>query len=141
MRCPTSGSIYSVNEGNWRYWDEPTRKYVDRCKNPPSGKPKSLRYVGSMVADVHRTLLYGGIFMYPSDSKTKQGKLRLLYEGSPMAFIIENAGGKATTGLERVLDIIPNKIHQRTPIFLGSSKDVEEVESLYLESRKTKSKL
>ena len=91
-----------------------------------------MRYIGSMVADVHRTLLYGGIFCYPGDKKSPNGKLRLLYECNPMAFIIEQAGGKATTGTKRILDIMPTKIHERAPIFCGSKEDVELVEALYV---------
>ncbi|KAH9324972.1 hypothetical protein KI387_005150, partial [Taxus chinensis] len=131
-KVPNKGKIYSINEGNAKNWDEPTKKYVERCKFPEDGSsPKSLRYIGSMVADVHRTLLYGGIFMYPADKKSPNGKLRTLYEVFPMSFIMEQAGGQAFTGTERALDIIPTKIHQRSPIFLGSFDDVEEVKSLY----------
>jgi len=135
MRVPEVGKIYSINEGNSVTWDEPTKQYVENCKRPKNKgeKPKSLRYVGSMVADVHRTLLYGGIFMYPGDSKSPDGKLRLLYEGGPMAFLMEQAGGAATTGTQRILDIVPTSIHQRTPVFLGSKKDVEEIERAYKE--------
>ncbi|CAG8735707.1 13005_t:CDS:1, partial [Dentiscutata heterogama] len=108
------------------------QEYFHSLKFPPEGKnPYSARYIGSMVADVHRTLLYGGIFAYPDDKKSKNGKLRLLYECSPMAFLAEQAGGKATTGLKRVLDVVPENIHSRCPIFLGSKDDVEDVERLY----------
>jgi fructose-1,6-bisphosphatase I len=128
--------IYSVNEGNSIYWDAPTKKYIDSLKNPPAGKkPYSLRYVGSMVADVHRTLIYGGIFMYPGDKNSPSGKLRLLYEANPMAMVIEQAGGKATTGTQRILDIQPAEIHQRVPVFLGSKQDVEELEKFYQENQ------
>jgi len=119
-------TIYSANEGNWRYWPEAVRSFVNRVKH--AEKPYSARYVGSMVADVHRTLLYGGIFMYPADSKTKNGKLRLLYEANPMSMIIEQAGGKSVTGNKecmRVLDIVPESIHQRTGIFLGCKRDID----------------
>jgi fructose-1,6-bisphosphatase I len=132
IKIPTRGKIYSVNEGNAKYWDEPCIEYFNSLKFPPEGKnPYSARYIGSMVADVHRTLLYGGIFAYPADKKSKNGKLRVLYECFPMAFLIEHAGGKATTGKERVLDITPQKIHDRCPIFLGSKDDVEDVEKIY----------
>jgi len=134
LSIPPQGKIYSINEGNAQYWDPPTKKYVEECKFPGgNGKPKSARYVGSMVADVHRTILYGGIFAYPSDSKTKNGKLRLLYECFPMAYLVEHAQGRAVTGRERILDILPTDIHERRPIFLGSAKDVERVERLYNE--------
>ena len=125
-------TVYSVNEGNARYWDAPTTAFVNSMKNK-EGKPYSLRYVGSMVSDVHRTLLYGGIFMYPSDSKSKNGKLRLLYEGNPMSMLCEQAGGAATDGRTRILDKIPSGIHCRTPIFIGCKRDVEVIEKLYAE--------
>jgi len=128
IRIPARGKIYSVNEGHSAYWDEPTKKYVEYLKSPEAG-PYKARYIGSMVADVHRTLLYGGIFMHPRDfrrDKTKgQGKLRLLYEASPMAFLVEQAGGLATTGEENILDIQPTDLHQRVPVILGSPEDVK----------------
>jgi fructose-1,6-bisphosphatase I len=129
---PKKHSIYSINEGNEAFWDEPVQKYVKSKKYPEKGgKVYSLRYIGSMVADVHRTLLYGGIFMYPADSKSPEGKLRLIYECNPLSYVIESAGGKSTTGKERVLDIKPTKIHQKCPIIMGSVCDVEDVEKLY----------
>ncbi|KAJ4966592.1 hypothetical protein NE237_018441 [Protea cynaroides] len=132
IKIPKKGKIYSVNEGNAKYWDGPTAKYVEKCKFPKDGSlSKSLRYVGSMVADVHRTLLYGGIFLYPGDKKSPNGKLRVLYEVFPMAFLMEKAGGQAFTGKQRALDLVPKKIHDRSPIFLGSYDDVEEVKALY----------
>ncbi|CAF2095993.1 BnaA05g10520D [Brassica napus] len=132
IKIPKKGNIYSVNEGNAQNWDGPTTKYVERCKYPKDGSPaKSLRYVGSMVADVHRTLLYGGIFLYPADKKSPNGKLRVLYEVFPMAFLMEQAGGQAFTGKKRALDLVPKKIHERSPIFLGSYDDVEEIKALY----------
>ncbi|CAN1234985.1 Fructose-1,6-bisphosphatase, cytosolic [Linum perenne] len=103
IKIPKKGKIYSVNEGNAKNWDGPTAKYVESCKYPKDGSsPKSLRYIGSMVADVHRTLLYGGIFMYPADKKSPSGKLRVLYEVFPMSFLMEQAGGQSFTGKERV---------------------------------------
>lgn len=103
IKIPKKGKIYSVNEGNAKNWDGPTSKYVESCKFPTDGSsPKSLRYIGSMVADVHRTLLYGGIFLYPADKKSPNGKLRVLYEVFPMSFLMEQAGGQAFTGKERV---------------------------------------
>jgi fructose-1,6-bisphosphatase I len=119
-----SKKIYSINEGNASTFNAAVTEYLEKVK---SGKPKpySARYVGSMVADVHRTLLYGGIFMYPG------GKLRVLYECFPMAFIMEQAGGKASTGSSRILDHQPTKLHERAPIFLGSKEEVEIIEELY----------
>jgi fructose-1,6-bisphosphatase I len=134
MQCPKKGAIYSINEGNAQYWDEPITKYVHSKKFPEKGKKAySLRYIGSMVADVHRTLLYGGVFMYPGDKRAPEGKLRVLYEVFPMSFIMEKAGGKSTTGKKRILEITPKKIHERSPIILGSAEDVEEIEALYKE--------
>ena len=115
--------IYSINEGNSKYWYPQVTNFVSRVKN--ADKPYSARYVGSMVSDVHRTLLYGGIFMYPADTKTKDGKLRLLYEANPMSMIMEQAGGMATSGTGRILDIQPTSIHQRVPIFIGCKRDVQ----------------
>jgi fructose-1,6-bisphosphatase I len=130
IRIPKRKNIYSINEGYAKYWYPNLAKYVEKIKNPANEKQVySLRYVGSMVADVHRTLLYGGIFMYPPDTRSPEGKLRLLYEANPMAFILEQAGGKATTGKERILDIQPTNIHQRVPVFLGSVENMEELET------------
>jgi fructose-1,6-bisphosphatase I len=129
---PKRNPIYSINEGNEAFWDEAIRSYVISKKHPEKGgKVYSLRYIGSMVADVHRTLLYGGIFMYPTDSKSPEGKLRLIYECNPLSYVIESAGGKSFTGKERVLDIKPTKIHQKCGIIMGSLNDVEDVEKLY----------
>lgn len=127
IRIPEKGKLYSVNESNSANWDQPTRDWVDRCKQ----QGKSSRYGGSMVGDVHRVLLYGGVFAYPADKKSPQGKLRLLYECNPMSFIIEQAGGKSTTGHQRVLDVTPRALHQRCPIFCGSKSDVEEIEAMF----------
>ncbi len=134
IRIPKRGQIYSVNEGNYPYWSDGVQKYVNYIKkrDASTGRPYSSRYIGSMVADMHRTLLYGGIFMYPKDRKdpTKPvGKLRLLYECAPMAFLTEQAGGAATTGREPILDVRPTDLHQRVPFFAGSLEDVAEVES------------
>ncbi|KAI0054077.1 fructose-1,6-bisphosphatase [Auriscalpium vulgare] len=132
IKIPSRGKIYSFNEGNSMYFDTPTVNYLNSIKYPPAGKsPYSARYIGSMVADVHRTLLYGGIFGYPTDKKSKKGKLRLLYEAFPMAFLTEQAGGLATTGTKRVLDIEPTSIHERTGIYLGSKDDVADVIKFY----------
>ncbi|KAH9691693.1 Fructose-1,6-bisphosphatase [Citrus sinensis] len=137
IKIPKKGKIYSVNEGNAKNWDGPTAKYVEKCKFPKDGSsPKSLRYIGSMVADVHRTLLYGGIFMYPRDKKSPNGKLRVLYEVFPMSFLMEQAGGQSFTGKQRALDLVPKKIHERSPIFLGSYDDVEEIKALYAAEEK-----
>ena len=129
IKTPTKGKIYSANEGNSKFWDEGTKKYIDYLKENDSAtdRPYSLRYIGSLVADFHRNLLYGGIFLYPLDYKDPnkpKGKLRLLYEASPLAFIVEQAGGMATTGNEDIVDIIPTELHQRVPLIIGSREDV-----------------
>ena len=131
LSIPERGKIYSVNEGNQKYWSAACIEYFGKLKALDVGdsKPYSARYVGSMVSDVHRTLLYGGIFAYPADSKSPNGKLRLLYECFPMAFVVEQAGGLATTGSQRILDIVPSSIHQRSPIVLGSRLDVLDFEA------------
>ncbi|RPD66351.1 fructose-1,6-bisphosphatase [Lentinus tigrinus ALCF2SS1-7] len=137
IKIPPRGKIYSFNEGNSMYFHEPVLKYLNSIKYPANGKPYSARYIGSMVADVHRTLLYGGIFGYPDDKKSKRGKLRLLYEAFPMAFLTEQAGGIATTGTKRILDIVPTSIHERCPVFLGSREDVQDLMKFYQEAEKT----
>ncbi|MBN1447750.1 MAG: class 1 fructose-bisphosphatase [Bacteroidetes bacterium] len=126
MRIPKKGNIYSVNEGNRLFWDEGFRRYIEylQASDSTDGRPYKSRYVGSMVADVHRTILYGGIFAYPGDRQNPQGKLRLMYEANPMAFLVEKAGGRATDGSRRILEIVPTDVHQRVPVFLGSFEDV-----------------
>jgi len=134
ITIPPRGKIYSFNEGNSMYFHPPVTAYLKSIKYPqPPKTPYSARYIGSMVADVHRTLLYGGIFGYPNDKKSKNGKLRLLYEAFPMAFLTEQAGGIATTGTKRILDIVPTSIHERCPVFLGSRDDVLDVIKFYKE--------
>ncbi len=130
IKIPAKGKIYSANEGNYNYWSEGAKKYIDYVKqvDKATGRPYSARYIGSLVADFHRNLIYGGIFLYPMDYKDPakpKGKLRLLYEASPMAFIVEQAGGDASTGAEKILDIVPTGLHQRVPLIVGSKEDVE----------------
>jgi fructose-1,6-bisphosphatase I len=127
MKVPARGKIYSINEGYAHTWDDAIKEYVESRKSPPNGKPYGARYIGSMVADVHRTLKYGGIFMYPATKDAPSGKLRLLYECNPMSFIMEQAGGTASDGKDPILDIQPTKLHERSPIFLGSKDDVADV--------------
>lgn len=133
MRIPERGSIYSVNEGYSRYWDDATKDVVDWFHNTESvdGKPFTARYVGALVADFHRTLLRGGIYLYPAEKRKPEGKLRLMCEANPLAFLAEQAGGMATDGRNRILDKIPTKLHERTPLFIGSRKDVEKVNEIY----------
>lgn len=136
IRIPSQGSIYSINEGNSSFWNEGTRKYVESLKTPQTGQGHSysLRYIGSLVADFHRNLLHGGIFLYPAsykDPHRPKAKLRLLYEANPLAFIVEDAGGKASTGQQRILDIRPTSLHQTVPLAIGSAKDVELYEKFF----------
>jgi len=128
IQCPASGKIYSVNHGNYFKYEKPVQDYITCCqkKTADTGGPYTNRYIGSMVADVHRTLIKGGIFMYPGSTGKPAGKLRLMYECNPFAFIVEVAGGKATNGVQRILDIQPEHLHQRTPIFIGSENMVQE---------------
>jgi len=130
IKCPPSGKIYSVNHGNFFQYIEGVKNYIDICqkKTKATGGPYTQRYIGSMVADVHRNLIKGGIFMYPGTIDKPKGKLRLLYECNPFAFIVEVAGGKATDGKQRILDIQPTELHQRTPMFIGSSEMMGELE-------------
>lgn len=130
IRIPKKGRIYSINEGNYKYWHPGLKKYIKWLQEEDfeTERPYSSRYIGSMVADVHRTLFYGGIFMYPQDSRNPNGKLRLMYECNPMSMIVEAAGGRATNGKKRILEIDPESLHQRTPIFIGSVDDVNLVE-------------
>jgi fructose-1,6-bisphosphatase I len=122
---PRVGMYYSVNESNFGRWDRPVQAAVRGLKgDAPDLNPKNSRYVGSLVADFHRNLIAGGIFLYPADTRNPQGKLRLLYEASPMAFIAEQAEGSGTDGVNRILDIIPHSLHQRTPLVIGSREDV-----------------
>ncbi|MCS7081457.1 MAG: class 1 fructose-bisphosphatase [Bacteroidetes bacterium] len=130
IQIPKRGKIYSTNQGYFRFWEAGMRQYIQYLQeeDKATGRPYSLRYIGTLVADVHRTLLYGGIFLYPASSKDPKGKLRLMYEANPMAFIIEQAGGRASDGFRRILDIEPRSLHERTPLILGSEEDVREAE-------------
>ncbi len=128
IRIPDPGQrIYSCNEGNYSRWSEEQRRLVDHLKGADGENPKpfSSRYIGSLVGDFHRNLLYGGLFMYPADSKSPNGKLRLLYEAAPLAMIAEHAGGAATDGERRIMEIQPDRLHQRVPLFIGSKEYVE----------------
>jgi fructose-1,6-bisphosphatase I len=130
ISIPRRGNIYSANESYSPQWAPDVRRYLDhlRERDKATGRPYTARYIGSLVADFHRNLLKGGIFLYPADAKSQNGKLRLLYEAAPLAFIIEQAGGRASTGRERILDLLPAELHQRVPLFIGSPEDVEEAE-------------
>ncbi|WP_374344278.1 class 1 fructose-bisphosphatase [Azonexus sp.] len=132
VQIPADTKEFAINMSNRRFWEAPVRRYVDEMvagREGPLGKDYNMRWVASMVADVHRIMTRGGIFMYPMDEKVrdKGGKLRLMYEANPMAFLVEQAGGAATTGRQRILEITPDKLHQRVPVILGSKNEVDRV--------------
>jgi len=131
MRFPEISNIYSINEGNYIYFPEAVKQYIKYCQqdDESSGRPYTSRYIGSLVADFHRNLIKGGIFLYPGTKKMPDGKLRLLYECNPIAFLAEQAGGKASNGFKRIMEINPQTLHQRAPLFVGSRRMVEKVES------------
>lgn len=130
MQIPKIGKIYSINEGNYVHFPQGVKDYIKYCQmeDKATNRPYSSRYIGSAVADFHRNMLKGGIFIYPATATSPKGKLRLLYECNPLAFLVEQAGGKATDGFNRILDIKPTSLHQRTPLFIGSSEMVEKAE-------------
>ncbi|MEO8852506.1 MAG: class 1 fructose-bisphosphatase [Ginsengibacter sp.] len=130
IKCPENGKMYSVNHGNFFEFSDEIKKYITICqkKNKSNGGPYTQRYIGSMVSDVHRNLIRGGIFLYPGTKHKPNGKLRLLYECNPLAYMVEIAGGKATDGEQRILEKVPTELHQRTPFFIGSLKMMEELE-------------
>lgn len=132
MKTPETGAIYSINEGNYPHFTRGVKDYIKYCQvnDKETNRPYSTRYIGSLVADFHRNLIKGGIYIYPSTMKSPKGKLRLLYECNPLAFIIEQAGGKASDGITRILDLQPESLHQRTPLFIGSKQMVEKAEEL-----------
>jgi fructose-1,6-bisphosphatase I len=137
IKTPNKGSIFSVNEGNLKEFPEGVIKYIDHCKgeNKEEKRPYSARYIGSLIADFHRNLLKGGIYMYPPTVKAPNGKLRLLYECNPMAFLVEQAGGKAHSGTQRIMEIQPETFHQRVPVFIGSGEMVDHVISMMNENK------
>jgi len=136
MRIPEDTQEFAINASNQRHWEAPVQRYISEClagKEGPRGKDFNMRWVASMVADVHRIVTRGGVFMYPLDAKTMKqgGKLRLLYEANPMSFIVEQAGGASSTGRERILDVQPGKLHQRVPVIMGSKNEVERIVSYH----------
>ena len=136
MRIPEDTKEFAINMSNMRHWDEPVKRYIDEClagQTGPRGKDFNMRWIASMVADVHRILTRGGVFLYPWDKREpgKPGKLRLMYEANPMGWIVEQAGGAASTGTQRILDIEPNQLHQRVSVILGSKNEVERAASYF----------
>ncbi|MFV5697335.1 class 1 fructose-bisphosphatase [Flavobacterium sp. ZT3R17] len=128
MKFPIDGTIYSVNEGNYIHFPQGVKDYIKYCQSEEEDRPYTSRYIGSLVSDIHRNMIKGGIYLYPTSFKASKGKLRLLYECNPMAFIVEQAGGKASDGFSRVMEILPTALHERTPFFCGSYNMVEKVE-------------
>ncbi len=138
LRIPEATSEYAINAANRRFWEPPVARYVDECKagrEGPRGRDFNTRWVASLVADVHRILMRGGVYLYPRDQKpaNREGRLRLMYEGNPMAFLVEQAGGLASTGRGRIMDVEPLKLHQRVPIIVGSREEVERLERYHAE--------
>ena len=138
MQIPPRGATYSVNEGLARTWEPPIRRFIESLRDHPAGgRPYSLRYVGALVADLHRTLCDGGVYLYPAaastDPRKRTGKLRLMYEAAPLALVTEQAGGRASTGTERILDVTPTSVHQRVPLIIGSPHEVSQVEAFMAE--------
>lgn len=136
MRIPEAASEFAINASNQRFWEPPVRRYVDEClagRSGPRRKDYNMRWVASAVAELHRILTRGGVFLYPRDSKDPQraGRLRLLYEAAPMAMLVEEAGGRASTGRQRILDVVPDGLHQRIPLVFGAAEEVERVERLH----------
>jgi fructose-1,6-bisphosphatase I len=135
IKTPDAGSIYSVNEGNYIYFPQGVKNYIKFCqeKDESTGRPYNSRYIGSLVSDFHRNLLLGGIFLYPQNKTNPKGKLRIVYECNPIAFIAEEAGGIASDGKNRILDLVPSSLHQRSPFYVGSSLMVKKIEDLLAE--------
>lgn len=128
MKYPEKGNIYSINEGNYVHFPQGVKDYIKYCQSEEGDRPYTSRYIGSLVSDFHRNMIKGGIYLYPTTSKTPSGKLRLLYECNPMAFIAEQAGGKASDGYKRIMEIQPSALHQRVPFFCGNKEMVEKAE-------------
>lgn len=135
MRFPRDGSIYSVNEGNYVHFLQGVKDYIKYCQLEEEDRPYASRYIGSLASDIHRNLIKGGIYLYPTSSKSPKGKLRLLYECNPMAFIAEQAGGKASDGFSRIMEILPTSLHERAPFFCGSFNMVEKLEEFMYEAK------
>ena len=142
MKIPEDTQEFSINAAYTRFWDPPVRRYVDEClagKEGPRRKDFNMRWAGAMIADVHRVMCRGGVFLYPIDrkirSKNQEGKLRLMYEANPMSFIVEQAGGLSTTGTQRIMELQPTGLHQRCPVIMGSRNEVERIISYHLEAQ------
>ena len=142
MRLRKETQDFSINTAYTRFWDPPVRRYIDEClagKEGPRRKDFNMRWAGAMIADIHRVLINGGVFLYPTDrklrAKNQEGKLRLLYEANPMSFVVEQAGGLASTGTQRIMELQPTNLHQRCPVIMGSKSEVERIVSYHLEAQ------
>ncbi len=135
IKFPIDGTIYSINEGNYIHFPQGVKDYIKYCQSEEEDRPYTSRYIGSLVSDIHRNMIKGGIYLYPTSFKSSKGKLRLLYECNPMAFIVEQAGGKASDGFSRVLEILPTALHERTPFFCGSYNMVQKVEEFMYKAK------
>ncbi|WP_281226240.1 class 1 fructose-bisphosphatase [Flavobacterium aquiphilum] len=138
MQVPVDGSIYSVNEGNYIHFPQGVKDYIKYCQMEEEDRPYTSRYIGSLASDIHRNLIKGGVYLYPTSSKAVKGKLRLLYECNPMAFIVEQAGGKASDGVNRILEITPTELHERSAFFCGSINMVNKIEDCMLQAKLSK---
>jgi fructose-1,6-bisphosphatase I len=138
MAFPVDGSIYSVNEGNYVHFPQGVKDYLKYCQLEEENRPYTSRYIGSLASDIHRNMIKGGIYLYPTSSRAPKGKLRLLYECNPMAFIVEQAGGKASDGFCRIMEIVPSALHERAPFFCGSYTMVEKVEEFMHKAKLSK---
>jgi len=127
MTFPEEGKVYSVNQGNYRHFPDSVKKYIKYCQQEEEDRPYTQRYIGSLVSDFHRNMIQGGVYLYPNSTVNKDGKLRLLYECNPIAFLTEQAGGIATDGQVDILDIVPSQIHERAPLYCGSSSMVKKL--------------
>ena len=135
MKYPEKGNIYSINEGNYVHFPQGVKDYIKYCQLEEGDRPYTSRYIGSLVSDFHRNMIKGGIYLYPTTSKTPNGKLRLLYECNPMAFIAEQAGGKASNGFGRIMEIQPTELHQRVPFYSGNKEMVEKAEEFIAKAK------
>ena len=135
MKFPVDGTIYSVNEGNYVHFPQGVKDYIKYCQLEEEDRPYTSRYIGSLASDMHRNLIRGGIYMYPTSTTSSKGKLRLLYECNPMAYIAEQAGGKASDGFGRIMEILPTALHERAPFFCGSYNMVKKVEEFIYKAK------
>jgi fructose-1,6-bisphosphatase I len=138
MKFPVDGNVYSINEGNYVHFPRGIKDYIKYCQTEEGDRPYTSRYIGSLAPDIHRNLIKGGIYLYPTSTKSPKGKLRLLYECNPMAFIAEQAGGKASDGFSRIMEIVPTELHERCPFFCGSANMVDKIEEFMLAAKLSK---